>query len=65
MRTDVVCVDERARRAALHGHPSENGIDFLEVDASDLRLVKRDTQPGVRNPRDPEVLVEGILGAVG
>ena len=36
---DVVCTDERARRAALHGHPSENGIDFLEVDASDLRLL--------------------------
>ncbi len=37
--TDVVCVDERARRAALLGHPSENGIDFLEVDATDLHLL--------------------------
>jgi hypothetical protein len=36
---DVLCADERIRRAALLGHPSENGVDFLEVDASDLRLL--------------------------
>jgi hypothetical protein len=35
----VVCADERERRAALLGHPSLNGIDFVEVDATDLALL--------------------------
>ena len=35
----VVCADERERRAALLGHPTLNGIDFLEVDATDLALL--------------------------
>jgi predicted glycosyltransferase len=34
------------------------------VDPAELPLRKRDTPPGVRNPRDPELLVEGALGAV-
>ena len=35
----VVCEDDRARRAALLGHPSLNGLDFLEVDAADPTLL--------------------------
>jgi uncharacterized protein len=31
---------------------------------AELPLCKRDAPPGVRNPRDPELLVEGVLGAV-
>jgi predicted glycosyltransferase len=32
--------------------------------AAEIPLRKRDAPPGVRNPRDPELLVEGVLGAV-
>lgn len=35
----VLCDDERVRRAALLGHPTLNGIDFLEVDATDPKLL--------------------------
>jgi uncharacterized protein len=31
---------------------------------SELELRKRQTEPGPRHPRDPDLLVEGILGAV-
>jgi predicted glycosyltransferase len=34
------------------------------ADPAELPLRKRDAPPGVRNPRDPELLVEGVLGAV-
>jgi predicted glycosyltransferase len=34
------------------------------ADPAELPLRKRDTPPGVLNPRDPELLVEGALGAV-
>ena len=34
------------------------------TDPTELPLRKRDAPPGVRNPRDPELLVEGVLGAV-
>ena len=34
------------------------------TDPAELPLRKRDLPPGVRNPRDPELLVAGILGAV-
>jgi predicted glycosyltransferase len=34
------------------------------ADPAELPLRKRDSPPGVRNPRDPELLVEGALGAV-
>jgi hypothetical protein len=34
------------------------------TDPAELPLRKRDTPPGVLNPRDPELLVEGALGAV-
>jgi predicted glycosyltransferase len=34
------------------------------ADPAGLSLRKRDSAPGVRNPRDPELLVEGVLGAV-
>jgi hypothetical protein len=33
-------------------------------DADQFDLVKRTDQAGPRNPRDPGVLVEGILGAL-
>jgi predicted glycosyltransferase len=32
--------------------------------AAELELVKREPEPGPRHPRDPQVLVDGILGAV-
>jgi uncharacterized protein len=34
------------------------------ADPAELPLRKRDAPSGVRNPRDPELLVEGVLGAV-
>jgi predicted glycosyltransferase len=34
------------------------------ADPAELPLRKRDSAPGVLNPRDPELLVEGALGAV-
>jgi predicted glycosyltransferase len=34
------------------------------ADAAELPLRKREAPPGVRSPRDPELLVEGVLGAV-
>jgi predicted glycosyltransferase len=34
------------------------------ADPNELPLRKRDAPPGVRNPRDPDLLVEGVLGAV-
>jgi predicted glycosyltransferase len=34
------------------------------ADPQELPLRKRDSPPGVLNPRDPELLVEGALGAV-
>jgi predicted glycosyltransferase len=34
------------------------------TDPAELPLRKRETPPGVLNPRDPELLVEGALGAV-
>ena len=33
-------------------------------DPAELPLRKRDAPPGVRHPRDPGLLVEGVLGAV-
>jgi predicted glycosyltransferase len=30
-----------------------------------MRLERRGGEPGVRNPRDPQLLVDGVLGAVG
>jgi len=35
------------------------------VDAPRLELRRRPTDPGLRHPRDPRILVEGILGALG
>jgi predicted glycosyltransferase len=34
------------------------------TDASDLRLHKRTTEPGPRNPRDPQILVDAALEAL-
>ena len=35
------------------------------VDPSGLQLRKREAKPGVREPRDPQLLVDGVLQAVG
>ena len=35
----VLCADERPRRAAVVGHPTVNGLDFVEVDAADQALL--------------------------
>jgi uncharacterized protein len=35
------------------------------TDPDELKLEKRDSEPGVRNPRDPRLLADGVLGAVG
>ena len=43
----------------------DRGLLTVLGDAGELDLVKRDGEPGTRRPRDPEVLVEGILGALG
>lgn len=42
---------------------AEGRLRVLE-NAADLPLHKRETSIGVLNPRDPELLVEGVLGAV-
>ena len=34
------------------------------VDPAALQLVKRDSEPGARQPRDPQLLVDAILAAV-
>jgi hypothetical protein len=34
-------------------------------DPDELRLVKREAGDGARHPRDPDLLVDGILEAVG
>jgi predicted glycosyltransferase len=34
------------------------------IDPSSLELTKRDSEPGVRNPRDPQIWVDAILAAV-
>jgi predicted glycosyltransferase len=33
-------------------------------DPGEIELRKRDSPPGVRHPRDPALLVDGVLGAV-
>jgi predicted glycosyltransferase len=35
------------------------------ADSAELRLRKKDAEPGVQNPRDPQLLVDGILETVG
>ncbi len=42
---------------------SEGRLRVLR-DPSEIELRKRESAPGVRNPRDPALLVEGALGAV-
>jgi uncharacterized protein len=53
------------RMGAVDEHLIEQGLLRSLTDVSDLRLVKRGDEPGVRNPRDPALLVEGVLGALG
>jgi uncharacterized protein len=42
---------------------SEGRLRVLS-DPGEIELRKRDSPPGVRHPRDPALLVEGVLGAV-
>jgi uncharacterized protein len=43
----------------------EKGLLKVLTDPDELDLAKRRAGPGAREPRDPEILVEGILGALG
>jgi hypothetical protein len=67
----VVCADERPRRAAVVGHPTLNGLDFVEVDAVDLALLHvnflNDLPPNAYGLEDePErISVEGGTRIVG
>jgi hypothetical protein len=67
----VVCADERLRRAVVVGHPTLNGLDFVEVDAVDLALLHvyflNDLPPnayGFENEPD-RITVEGGTRIVG
>ena len=42
---------------------AEGRLKVLE-DAGDFELVKRSGEAGAREPRDPQILVDGILGAL-
>src|SRR4029079_10290651 len=53
------------RMGAVDERLIETGRLRVLADPSGLRLRKRETEPGVREPRDPQVLVDGILQAVG
>jgi uncharacterized protein len=53
------------KMGAVDEHLIAEGLLRPLTDVSDLRLVKREDEPGVRNPRDPELLVDGVLGALG
>jgi len=53
------------KMGAVDEHLIAEGLLRPLTDVSDLRLVKREDEPGVRNPRDPQLLVDGVLGAVG
>ena len=53
------------RMGAVDEHLMAEGLLRPLGDVSDLELVKREDPPGVRNPRDPALLVDGVLGAVG
>ncbi len=64
--------DERARRAALLGHPTLNGIDFLEVDAADPTPAARPLperaaarRVRARRPSCERIAVEGGTRIVG
>lgn len=43
----------------------EKGLLKVLTDPAELDLAKRRGEPGAREPRDPEFLVRGILGALG
>jgi predicted glycosyltransferase len=53
------------RMGAVDERLIETGRLRVLADPSGLALRKRETEPGVREPRDPQVLVDGILQAVG
>ena len=53
------------RMGAVDERLIETGRLRVLADPSALGLRKRETEPGVREPRDPQVLVDGILQAVG
>ena len=53
-----ICQDEQQRRADVLAHPTLNGIDFVEVDAADHRLLRvfflKPVPPAnAANPADP------------
>ena len=53
------------RMGAVDERLIESGRLRVLGDPSSLELRKRETQPGVREPRDPQLLVDGVLQAVG
>ena len=53
------------RMGAVDERLIETGRLRVLADPSAQGLRQRETEPGVREPRDPQVLVDGILQAVG
>jgi predicted glycosyltransferase len=53
------------RMGAVDERLIETGRLRVLTDPSGLELRKRETEPGVREPRDPQLLVDGALQAVG
>ena len=56
---DLQRSDGRGRRGLI-----DAGLLRPLADPGSLELVKREAAPGPRNPRDPELLVDAVLGAV-
>jgi hypothetical protein len=59
MSGQIFCKNEQVRRAVLLKHPGLNGIDFLEVDAVDHRILRifflKPVEPAnPLNPADPQ-----------
>ena len=52
------------RMGAVDERLIDEGLLRPLTDASDLRLEKREGERGVQNPRDPQLLVDGALGAL-
>jgi uncharacterized protein len=50
------------RMGAVDEHLIERGLLRPLADPAALELTKRTTEPGPRHPRDPELLVEAVLG---
>ena len=52
------------RMGAVDEHLIAEGSLRPLHDPAELVLRRREIEPGVRNPRDPGLLVDGVLGAV-